>query len=99
MILILIGLAWIAMQLQAQAPQPTTLAGVLQKLQLEDREITLTFVNSPIPSENTLTLNARDLQIGEDYLCFAESWNNTMRSYCTPLINIAHLSFLDSSSS
>lgn len=99
LVFILIGIALIVMQLQAETPESTTLAGMLQKLQTEDREITLTFVLSPLPSENTLTLSARALQIGEDYLCFAENWNNAMRSYCTPFTNIAHFRFLDSSSS
>lgn len=37
--------------------------------------------------------NARSIELGGDYLCFNERWNNGVRKTCTPFSNVVSLTF------
>lgn len=43
----------------------------------------------------SLSDNSRQIdEIGDDYFCFSEPWNDTRRSYCTPFTNVTSVSFV-----
>jgi hypothetical protein len=57
------------------------------------------FVKALVTGEATWTLPddavGRHIgEVGDDYVCFSEPWNDTTRDRCTPFSNITGVSFV-----
>lgn len=78
---------------------PITLAQQFANLQATETRVTVEFQSPLISGERTWTLpdesrgRAID-QIGVDFVCFRERWNDDTRLRCTPYSNIASLTFI-----
>jgi hypothetical protein len=78
---------------------PITLAQQFANLQATETRVTVEFQIPLISGERTWTLpdesrgRAID-QIGVDFVCFRERWNDDTRLRCTPYSNIASLTFI-----
>jgi hypothetical protein len=68
---------------------------LLQDLIARNADITLSFAAPLAPNaEAQRTVAAGSLEVGADYLCFRENWNDGVRKTCTPLGNLASLTFV-----
>ncbi len=61
--------------------------------------ITIQFASPIVGGETLLTLPDEALgrtlaDVGADYLCLSEPWNNGFRSYCTPFSNVVSVSYI-----
>lgn len=58
--------------------------------------ITIGFAAPLTPNNEALrTVDAASLQVGDDFVCFLEPWNQGFRKTCTPFTNIASLTFVE----
>lgn len=76
----------------AQTPS-TTLRALLESLSVNGQPVTIQFAVPLVSGEATWTLpdsrvNRTISDIGDDYICFSEPWNNDTRTRCTPFANI-----------
>lgn len=86
------------MQRPASAQDRATLRGLLETFKGGTNPVTIQFAVPLIPGENTWILpdqrfNRTLAEIGDDYVCFSEPWNNTTRLRCTPFGNIIGVTF------
>ncbi|MBC8100614.1 MAG: hypothetical protein H7Y11_14320 [Armatimonadetes bacterium] len=73
---------------QAQAAEQS-FAALLQTLSATQTEFTVYFVQPLATGERSRTFGAdATLNIGVDYFCFSELWNNQDRQHCLPFSNI-----------
>lgn len=58
--------------------------------------VTIGFAAPLTPNnETSRTVDAASLQVGDDFVCFLERWNQGYRKTCTPFSNIASLTFIE----
>lgn len=58
--------------------------------------VTIGFAAPLTPNnETSRTVDAASLQVGDDFICFLEAWNQGFRKTCTPFTNIASLTFIE----
>lgn len=82
----------------AVAQDRASLRGLLETLKGGPNPVTIQFAVPLVAGENTWILpdqrfNRTIGEIGEDYVCFSEPWNNTTRLRCTPFGNIIGVTF------
>jgi preprotein translocase subunit SecG len=100
-----IGLAFVALVIalmlvsgkpaEAQAGSVTFRAR-LERLNSGSASFVVRFT-APVAGAFDVTLpdNSRRIdEIGDDYFCFSELWNDTRRAYCTPYANVTSVSFV-----
>ncbi|MBZ0279149.1 MAG: hypothetical protein K8L97_00330 [Anaerolineae bacterium] len=99
MIIISVGILAFGMANRPTAAQDrATLRGLLETLKGGTNTVTIQFAVPLVPGENTWVLpdqrfNRTLAEIGDDYVCFSEPWNNTTRLRCTPFGNIIGVTF------
>jgi hypothetical protein len=72
---------------------PSTMRALLERLNASGQPVTIQFAAPLVSGETTWTLpdgrvNRAIADIGDDYICFSEPWNNDTRTRCTPFVNI-----------
>jgi hypothetical protein len=78
----------------------TTMRVLLERLNSGDGKFTVQFHTPLAPGETTWGLPGGDptqrhiSEIGDDYVCFTEQWNNSTRDRCTPFSNIVSISYI-----
>lgn len=80
---------------QAQ-PAPSSLRATLERLEAAGTAFVVRFA-APVAGEFDVSLpgdSVRLEDIGDDYFCFSQLWNDTRRTYCTPYANITSVSFV-----
>lgn len=82
----------------AQEP-PARMRALLESLRDGEVSLTLEFARPLVSGESTWTLpdetvGRRISQVGEDYVCFSEPWNDTFRERCTPFSNLVTMTFV-----
>jgi hypothetical protein len=96
-LIMLIAVMWMEQQpatTSAQGPSETMRA-LIQETSAQGKVMVFTFGEPIAPSVTVRESNGQDLQVGDDYICFSEPWNDGRRFRCTPYSNIVSLSFLD----
>jgi hypothetical protein len=95
---IVFALSGAARPTAAQA-QGNSLRTLFENLRDNHSQVTVEFVKPLITGEATWTLPDDAIgrkigEVGEDYVCFSEPWNDTTRDRCTPFSNITSVSFV-----
>jgi len=96
LIVSVIGLA--SKPASAQDTQALELYQLLKRLDGENKTLTFTFDRPFLSGETLLTVPdatfGRELDdVGLNYVCFSEPWNNTRRVQCTPYSNIVSVTY------
>jgi hypothetical protein len=73
---------------------------LLESLRDSETSLTIEFVRPLVSGESTWTLpdetaGRRIAEVGEDYVCFSEPWNDSFRNRCTPLTNLVTISYIE----
>jgi hypothetical protein len=95
----LVGFSLNARPTQAQNAN-TTMRALLERLNSGDGKFTVQFHTPLAPGETVWGLPGGEptqrhiSEIGDDYVCFTEQWNNSTRDRCTPFSNIASISYI-----
>jgi hypothetical protein len=92
--LALVGLA--VFRPAAAQPGAVNLRALLERLNAGGTAFTVQFAAPVAAGETLLALPdaARRLsEVGEDYLCFSQPWNDTARVYCTPFSNVVGITY------
>lgn len=79
-------------------PKPVNFRALLERLNTEGSRFTIQVAAPFIAGETLLSLpdTARQLSdIGDDYLCVSQPWNDGSRTYCTPYTNVVSISFIE----
>lgn len=97
-IVLLIGL--ISNPTTAQDEAVRDMRALLEKAARDGASVTILFDRPLVSGEGVWTLpdeaSGRAIsEVGADYLCFREPWNNTTRERCTPFANITSVSFVN----
>lgn len=104
--LVLIGLIVLALvfalvvssqQPTAAQTDPTGFRALLDRLHTAGASFTIQFAAPFIAGETLLSLpdaNRRLTDIGDDYLCISQPWNDGSRVHCTPYTNIVGVSYM-----
>jgi hypothetical protein len=97
-ILIVSAIALMSKPTAAQDAQSADMHQLLQRLSAADKPITFLFDRPFLSGETLLTVPddtlGRELgEIGANYVCFSEPWNNTRRVQCTPYSNIVSVTY------
>ena len=82
----------------AQDQSVRGMRGLLESLTSSGASVTILFDKPLVSGEGVWTLpdaavNRRIGEIGADFVCFTEPWNNTTRDRCTPFANITSISY------
>jgi hypothetical protein len=82
----------------AQDTQSLQMHELLNRLQGENKPLTFLFDRPFLSGETLLTVPDTNLgrelgEIGANYVCFSEPWNNTRRIQCTPYSNIVSVTY------
>ncbi|MEO8607887.1 MAG: hypothetical protein ABI690_08405 [Chloroflexota bacterium] len=82
----------------AQDQPAREMHALLETLNQNGAVITLLFDKPLVSGEGVWTLpdvtaNRAISEVGADYVCFTEPWNNTTRVRCTPFSNITSVSY------
>jgi hypothetical protein len=82
----------------AQDQAARDMRALLVKLTGDGAAITILFDKPLVSGEGVWTLPDAAMkrtigEIGADFVCFSEPWNNTTRSRCTPFANITSVSY------
>jgi hypothetical protein len=75
----------------------TSLRARLENLRGSKNPVTIEFGRPLVSGELIWTLpdGTRTIgEIGDDYVCFSEPWNDTTKDRCTPFSNIVSVSFV-----
>ncbi|NWG15289.1 MAG: hypothetical protein HXY41_01515 [Chloroflexi bacterium] len=75
---------------------PANLRALLERLNAGGTAFTVQFAAPVAAGETLLALpdeSRRLADIGEDYLCFSQPWNDTLRMYCTPFSNVVGITY------
>lgn len=77
----------------AAQPPGATMRALLERLRASGQPVTVQFAVPLVSGEATWTLpdarlNRTIADIGDDYICFSEPWNDETRTRCTPFFNI-----------
>ena len=96
-IVLLIGLAGNRIVAQDSAAQD--MQAMLTNLTRSGATVTILFDRPLISGEGVWTLPDAGAQrtiaeVGADYVCFSEPWNNTTQNRCTPFSNITSVSYV-----
>ena len=91
----------LALVMQTQQPtaaqtDPTQMRTLLERLSRDGTAFTIQFAAPFIAGETLVGLpgDARRLaEIGDDYLCISQPWNDGSRVSCTPYTNIVGITF------
>ena len=83
---------------RAAAQEATsTMQMLLESLRDKNTTVTFEFVKPLVSGEATWTLPSETHKIGEvgaDYVCFSEPWNDSVRNRCTPFANLVTINFV-----
>jgi hypothetical protein len=79
----------------AAQPIPSTLHKLLLELQSNNERVNFEFVAPLIGNVRSVDVDSSVFNVGEDYVCFTENWNQGTRQRCTPFSNIASVTFAD----
>ena len=101
-LLVLLGLAMLVVVWMEHQPTTTsaqgpveTMRALIQDISARGKVMVFTFGEPIAPNVTVRESNGQDLQVGDDYICFSEPWNDGRRFRCTPYSNIVSVSFLD----
>ncbi|MBI1279635.1 MAG: hypothetical protein GC179_16020 [Anaerolineaceae bacterium] len=88
-----------AVAAQLDESTPNHFSELISRATADGKAITFDFVVPLVTGERVWTLpdaNAkRDISnVGTDYVCFSEPWNEGKRERCTPFSNITSITFL-----
>ncbi len=80
-------------------PPPAGLTQLLSDLVASGKSVTIEFAVPLISGERTWIIpdanrSRQMVQVGADFVCFSEPWNNATRSRCTPFSNIVSISYI-----
>lgn len=72
---------------------------LLETLVRDQASVTILFDKPLVSGEGVWTLpdaaaQRTISQVGTDFLCFSEPWNNTTRERCTPFANLTSISYV-----
>ncbi len=75
------------------------LRGLLETLTSGETQVTIQFGIPLTGGERTWIVPDKNAgrqiaEIGDDYVCFSEPWNNGVRRRCTPLSNVVSISYV-----
>ncbi|HEX2907167.1 MAG TPA: hypothetical protein VHO69_09930 [Phototrophicaceae bacterium] len=76
---------------------PAGLRALLERLNTAGSTYTIQFAAPVAAGETLWTLpdpNRRLTELGDDYVCFSQPWNDGNRIHCTPYSNIVSISYL-----
>lgn len=76
---------------------PVTLRTTLERLNEAGTAFVVRFA-APVAGGLDVSLPGASVQvedIGDDYFCFSQPWNDTRRTYCTPYANVSSISFVE----
>ncbi|MBL8153719.1 MAG: hypothetical protein JNM70_06010 [Anaerolineae bacterium] len=97
-LLILVGMA--ARPATASTEPPTAgLTKLLSDLAASGKSVTIEFAVPLVSGERTWIIpdtnrSRQMVQVGTDFVCFSEPWNNGTRNRCTPFSNIVSVSYI-----
>jgi hypothetical protein len=91
---LLISISAVAMN-GAQTGTARGFSSLLADLAASNRTVMLEFITPLNGQERTATVDAGALRLGLDYLCIAEPWNQGQRQTCTPMSNIASVTYVE----
>ncbi len=97
-LLILVGL--VARPAAASTePPPAGLTQLLTNLAASGKSVTIEFAVPLVSGERIWIVpdanrSRQMVQVGTDFVCFSEPWNNATRSRCTPFSNIVSVSYI-----
>lgn len=95
-LLLTLGLGLLVLSsLERGYAQPNGWRALLAEVTTRDGVVLLGF-SAPLAAtgeRSRLIEDAAQLELGDDYLCFSEAWNNGQRKTCTPLSNLSSLTF------
>lgn len=79
--------------------QSASLHELLENLRDNNTTATVEFAKALVTGELTWSLPDTAIgrtigEVGDDYVCFSEPWNDTTRQRCTPFSNIIGVSFI-----
>lgn len=75
--------------------QPTTMRGLIEDLINRRVTVRFEFAEPIAPNERFRDVNSINLQIGDDFVCFIEPWNDDLRYRCTPYSNVTSVTFIE----
>lgn len=80
-------------------PPPAGLTQLLSDLAASGKSVTIEFAVPLVSGERTWIVpdanrSRQMVQVGADFVCFSEPWNNATRNRCTPFANIVSVSYL-----
>jgi hypothetical protein len=101
-LLVMLGLALLVAVWDRQAPptinaqaSPETMRTLIQDVSARGKVMVFTFGEPIAPNVTVRESNGQDLQVGDDYICFTEPWNDGRRFRCTPYSNVISVTYLD----
>src|SRR5690554_1451174 len=85
-------------QTVAQDAVPESFGDMLARLNVENTSMIFQFDQPFVSGETLLKLPDMNLrreftEIGQDYFCFSEPWNDGQRVHCTPYSNVVSLTY------
>jgi hypothetical protein len=108
MVIVFLGLALGVMLIRFNEMDPTvtatqasndrlgTMRALLETQLADDIEMTFSFTMPIAPGQDSrVVTTSSDMYAGDDYVCFVETWNDDLRHRCTPMSNIASVTFLE----
>lgn len=99
-LVLLAGLGLLGLNRPATADeQQHNLRTLLETVAKDDTQVSIEFVRPLITGETSWSVpdeeSGRKIgEIGEDYVCFTEPWNDDTRFRCTPFENIVGVNFI-----
>lgn len=95
---LLFAASWVVRPATAQ-DSPSSLKALLEHLRDTQAAITIEFARPLVSGELIWSLpddavQRRIGEVGGDYVCFSEPWNDTSKERCTPFSNIIGVSYV-----
>jgi hypothetical protein len=92
---LILAVTLVVITVNAAQPIPSTMYKLLLELQSNNERVNFEFVAPLTGNLRSIDVDSSVFNVGEDYVCFTESWNQGTRQRCTPFSNIASVTFAD----